>query len=57
MIYSEKVSDKSERASNVLLSNVRLNRKTSNRQKKAGRTKNDETENETDGRGRRANGA
>ena len=48
MIFLAKVSNKSEKASNVLLSNVRLNRKTGNRQKRAGRTNHDEKENETD---------
>ena len=51
MNYSAKVSNESQRASNVLLRNVRLNRKTGNRQKMAGRTKHDETETETDGAG------
>ena len=40
--YKAKVSYKEARASNVLLCNVRLNNKTDNRRKRAGRTKQDE---------------
>ena len=50
--YSAKVSNKVERASNVLVSNVRLNKKTGNRRKRTGWTKHDETGNEADGVGR-----
>ena len=56
MICSAEVSNDSERASNVLLSNVRLNRKTGNRRKRTGWTKNDKTGNQTDGVEKRANG-
>ena len=49
MNYSAKVSNKVERESNVLESNVRLNRNTGNREKRTGWTKHDETGNEADG--------
>ena len=49
---SAKVSNKVERASNVLVSNVRLNKKIGNRRKRTGWTKRDETGNEVDGVGR-----
>ena len=52
MNYSAKVSEKLERVSNVLESNVRLNRNTGNRGKRTGWTKHDETGNEADGAGR-----
>ena len=46
-----------ERASNVLLSNVRLNKKTGNRRKRTGWTKHDETGNKWTGREEQVNGA
>ena len=49
MNYSAKVSNKVERASNVLESNVRQNRNTGNRGKRTGWKKHDETGNEADG--------
>ena len=52
MNYSAKVSNKVERASNVLEIKVRLNRSTGNRGKRIGWTKHDETGNEADGAGR-----
>ena len=52
MNYSAKVSNKVERASNVLESNVRLNRNKGNRGKTTGWTKHDETGDEADGTGR-----
>ena len=41
-----------ERASKVLVSNVRLNKKTGDRRKRTGWTKHDETGNEAEGAGR-----
>ena len=52
MNYSVKVSKKLERASNLLESNVRLNRNSGNRGKMPGWKKHDETGNEADGAGR-----
>ena len=58
MNYSAKVSDKSlTRASNVLLRNLRLNRKTGNPLKRAGWIKRNETGDQTDAREGRVNGA
>ena len=48
MNYSAKMNNKVERASNVLESNVRLNRNTGNRGKRTGWTKHDETGTEAD---------
>ena len=50
--YSANVINKGERASKVLLSNVRPNRKTCNRRKRTGWTEHDVTGNEMDGAGR-----
>ena len=52
MNYSAKGSNKVERASYVLESNVRLKRNKGNRGKRTGWTKHDETGNEADGAGR-----
>ena len=52
MNYSAKLSNEVERASNVLESNVRLNRNSGNRGKRTGWRKHDETGNEADGAGR-----
>ena len=49
MNYSAKVSNKVERASNVLESNAKLNRNTGNRGKRTVWTKHDETGTEADG--------
>ena len=46
--YSEKVSNKAERACNVLVSNVTLNKKTGDPRVRAGWSKREESGNETD---------
>ena len=53
MNYSAKVSSESQRASNVLLRNVRLNRKTGNPRKRARWIKREETGDGLLGNGRR----
>ena len=57
MNYSTKVSNKVERASNVLESNVRLNRITDNRGKRTGGRNTTKRETKRTGREGRANGA
>ena len=57
MNYSAKVSNKVERASNVLESNVRLNRNTGNRGKRPGGRSTTKREMKRTGRQGRANGA